>query len=327
MTQIKETIILSISVQGKQRLDKIFSLFQDYNVSRSQLQRLIKASHVKVNNIVVDDISHDVCYGDVVNIDIPKVQSDHIEAKDIPLKVIYEDEYLIVVDKPSGLTVHPGAGNKNDTLVNALVHRYNNDLSSVGGDERPGIVHRLDRNTSGLLVVAKDNVSHAKLSQQLQERDVKRKYIALIWNAPYKLSGSIVANIDRHKKHRTKMAVVLKGGKSAITHYKLLKTFCNKKISLLECVLDTGRTHQIRVHLSHKKWPIIGDPEYCNVQLGNAVLPDNVKTAISKLGRQALHAVNLSFTHPVTQKHLDLYSDLPKDINDILIALREYEDK
>lgn len=327
MTPIKETIILSISVQGKQRLDKIFSLFPDYNISRSQLQRLIKSRHVKVNNSVVDDISYDVVCGDLVNVDVPEVQSDHIEAKNIPLKVVYEDEYLAVIDKPSGLTVHPGAGNKSDTLVNALVHRYNSALSSVGGDERPGIVHRLDRNTSGLLVVAKDNISHEKLSEQLQERDVKRKYMALVWNVPYKLSGSIVANIDRHKKHRTKMAVVLRGGKSAVTHYKLLKTFCNKKISLLECILDTGRTHQIRVHLSHKKWPIIGDAEYCNVQLSNIMLPDNIKAVISNLGRQALHAVNLSFTHPVTQKHIDLYSELPKDISDILAALEEHEDK
>jgi 23S rRNA pseudouridine1911/1915/1917 synthase len=327
MTKIKEEISITISGPEKQRLDKVLSLSPEYNISRSQLQRLIKTGHVTVNQDKIEDISHEVRSGDSVHIEVLMAQSEHIEAKNIPLNVVYEDEYLIVINKPAGLTVHPGAGNHNDTLVNALVHHYKNNLSVIGGEERAGIVHRLDRNTSGLLVIAKDDITHAKLSEQLQERDVKRKYWALIWNCPYKLSGSIVANIDRHKRYRTRMAVSLSGGKHAVTHYKLLKTFYNKKIALLECSLDTGRTHQIRVHLSYKKWPIVGDPDYCNVQVSNSSLPDDIKQAIDKLKRQALHAINLAFTHPITQKPLDLVSELPEDISDILTEMQKYEDK
>lgn len=327
MSTTKEKIVVVSPSHKKQRLDRILSLFPEYNVSRSQLQRLIKFGHVKVNNVVVQSISGDVEYNDEVEVEVQKIQAKHIVGKDIPLDIVYEDEYLVVINKPHSLTVHPGAGNPDDTMVNALIYHYKNNLSSVGGDERPGIVHRLDRNTSGLLVVAKDNVAHARLSEQLQERNIKRKYWALVWNCPYKLSGSVVANIDRHKRHRTKMAVTLRGGREAVTHYKLLKTFCDKKISLVECVLDTGRTHQIRVHLSHKKWPIIGDPDYCGVSAANVKIPEDIRGVISQLKRQALHAVNLSFTHPMTEKFLDLHSDLPKDIGSVLKKLKEYEDK
>lgn len=327
MSTKKEKISITSPSHKKQRLDKIFSLFPEYSISRSQLQRLIRSSNVKVNQQVVVDISYAIYYGDEVEVEFLKKQSEHIVGKNIPLDIVYEDEYLIVINKPSGLTVHPGAGNPDDTLVNALIYHYNTNLSSVGGDERPGIVHRLDRNTSGLLVVAKDNITHAKLSEQIQERNVKRKYYAFVWNCPYKLSGSIVANIDRHKRHRTKMSVTLRGGKEAITHYKLLKTYCGKKIALLECVLDTGRTHQIRVHLSHKKWPIIGDPDYCGVSAANIKIPGDLRSEILTFKRQALHAKNLAFTHPITEKKLDLYSDLPKDIDNLLIKLSKYEDK
>lgn len=325
--QKKEKISIVSSSEKKQRLDKIFSLLPDYNISRSQLQRLIRLGNVKVNGVEVTDISYAINNEDVIDVEGVQSTSEHIVAKDIPLDVVYEDEYLIVINKPNGLTVHPGAGNKNDTLVNALIHHYKNNLSSMGGEDRPGIVHRLDRNTSGLLVIAKDNVTHNKLSEQMQERKIKRIYHALIWNAPYKLSGTIVANIDRHKRYRTKMAVSLKGGREAITHYRLLKTFLNKKISLLECILDTGRTHQIRVHLSHKKMPVIGDPEYCNLSLESRDVPEDVASEILNLQRQALHAVNLSFTHPITEKQLDFSSDLPKDIKNILVRLKQYEDK
>ena len=327
MSYIKEKISIVSPSKSKIRLDKIFTLFPDYNISRSQLQRLIKEGYARINGECIRDISHGVVLNDEIEVDVLKRDSDHIVANNIPLDIVYEDKYLVVINKPPALTVHPGAGNKNDTLVNALMYHYKNNLSSVGGEERPGIVHRLDRNTSGLLVVAKDDITHAKLSQQLQNREIKRKYLAITWNGPYKLSGTITTNIDRHKRYRTKMAVSLHEGKLAVTHYKLLKTFCNKKISLLECTLDTGRTHQIRVHLSYKKMPIIGDGEYSNLPLANSVVPADIKEEIGALGRQALHAFRLSFVHPITEKELDLLSELPKDIANVLTKLDQYEDK
>jgi 23S rRNA pseudouridine1911/1915/1917 synthase len=326
MHHIKEKISVISPSTYKCRLDKIFTLLPDYNISRSQLQRLIKEGHVNVNGKCVQDISHNIFLNDVINIEVPKRDSEHLIANDIPLDIVYEDDYLAIINKPAALTVHPGAGNKNDTLVNALMYHYKHNLSSVGGDERPGIVHRLDRNTSGLLVVAKDDLTHAKLSKQMQDRQIKRKYWAIVWNMPYKLSGTIITNIDRHKRYRTKMAVSLHGGKQAITHYKLLKTFCNKKLSLLECVLDTGRTHQIRVHLSYKKMPVVCDPEYCNMPLENFSIPTDLKEQIRALDRQALHAINLSFIHPMTETPMDFYSAVPKDIGDLLAKLEQYQD-
>ena len=326
ITNEKITIIYTAS-QAKQRLDKVMQDKEQYNLSRSQLQRLIKNGHVLVNNQAITDIAYMICPNDVIDINLVPQDPVNINPKNITLDIVYEDEHLMVINKPAGLTVHPGAGNYDDTLVNGLIHHYEQNLSSIGGEQRPGIVHRLDRNTSGLMLVAKDNITHAKLTQQLQERLIKRIYWVFVWNAPYKRAGTININIDRHKKHRTKMAISLNTGKTAITHYTLIKTFYNRKLSLIECKLETGRTHQIRVHMQYAKMPVIADPEYCQITPVNVPLADELRQALKAMSRQCLHAKELSFIHPISEKPLDFISSLPEDLEHLKKILEIYEDK
>lgn len=238
------------------------------------------------------------------------------------LDIVYEDDCLLVVNKPVGLTVHPGAGQHSGTLVNMLLGHTDGNLSSMGTHERPGIVHRLDKDTSGLLVVAKTNAAHAKLAASLQKRDMKRIYQAFAWSIPNPLQGTIDAPLGRDPKNRQRRAI-LPGGKHAVTHYKLLNTYA-RVASLLECHLDTGRTHQIRVHLAHIGCPVMADPLYAGrFATRRKHLPPEAQAALDALVGQALHAAHLSFPHPVTGEILSFTAPLPPTLQ----ALREAIEK
>ena len=261
--------------------------------------------------------------GDSLRIQLQSASlADHLQAEDIPLDIVYEDEYLLVVNKPAGLVVHPGAGNRSGTMVNALLHHCR-DLSTINGTLRPGIVHRLDKNTSGLLVVAKTDAIHLQLVRQFETRDITRIYQAVVWGNFRVKEGEIESLINRSKRDRQKMTVVKNHGKWALTTYKVLQSY--NYFSLVELVLKTGRTHQIRVHLNHIHHPVFGDPDYNGRQNQLSQLPLSVRAkAIDLLriiNRQALHAQKLSFIHPHIQQRMDFVSILPPDIKRLLAEL------
>lgn len=304
---------------AKQRLDK-FLAENLSKFSRSRLQGLIKKGEVTVNGKVVDNISAKVLEFDRVEVNVPEAEEVEIKpAPHIDIDIVYEDDDLLVINKQAGLTVHPGAGNFNDTLVNALLAKVKN-LSGINGELRPGIVHRLDRDTTGLMLVAKNDHAHNSLAEQIQNRDVSRVYHAMVWNAPELPQGKINANIGRHPQDRTKMAVVKSSGKKAITHFKLIKSYYNKAISMVECRLDTGRTHQIRVHMDHKKMPLVGDQVYSGqptLKRPNRIR-EEVRPFVENFPRQALHSKYIGFYHPVSDEYMEFEADYPQDIQKLL---------
>ncbi len=250
----------------------------------------------------------------------------------IPLDVVYEDDALIVIDKPAGLVVHPGAGHATGTLVNALIAHCGASLSGIGGVARPGIVHRLDKDTSGLLVIAKTDQAHRALADQFADHgrtgELERGYLALVWGAPSRPHGTIDANVGRHPTSRTKMAVLPAGkGREAVTHWRVVETFGRGKepvASLIECTLETGRTHQVRVHMAHIGHPLIGDPLYGQgFKSKLRSLPEPLHGKLAGLNRQALHAEELAFAHPVTGTLLKFNSPLPADLAEIVQAFKE----
>ena len=241
------------------------------------------------------------------------------------MDVQFEDKDIIIINKPKGMVVHPGAGNYKDTLANALVYRYKKNLSNINGEHRPGIVHRIDKETSGLLVVAKNNLSHSKLSKQFSEHSIKRKYICLIWGVIRPLEGCIKTLISRDKRNRQLMTVSDFNGKEAITNYKTKRIFNIKdipKISLVECELDTGRTHQIRVHMKYKKTPLIGDNQYGKKNIKFKKINKKFFELQSSLKGQALHAKSLGFVHPSSEKWIYFESKLPNDLEKLLNFLK-----
>jgi 23S rRNA pseudouridine1911/1915/1917 synthase len=241
------------------------------------------------------------------------------------LDIRYEDEHLLVVDKPAGLVVHPAPGNLDRTLVNALLAHCGDSLVGIGGVKRPGIVHRLDKDTSGLMVVAKSELAHARLAADFAARRISRAYFAVVWGVPLPPSGEIAGNIGRSPVNRKKMAVLPRGGRAALTRYRVLREF-RGIAAALECRLATGRTHQIRVHLSERGHPLIGDPLYGSSRTGrrSKLLPESVRGPVTAFPRQALHAQTLGFIHPISQESLEFKSELPSDIKLLLDMLEQF---
>jgi len=302
-------IVCAGHVQTTCRLDKVLALsFPD--LTRSTIQRYIEGGGVSVNTHIIIKPKYKVGVGDAIHLLLSPGVPSHLIAQEMPLSIVYEDADLLVINKPAGLVVHPGAGHADSTLVNALLAHCGSSLSGIGGVLRPGIVHRLDKDTSGLLVVAKNDPTHQGLSAQFQmdEKKIQRVYRAFIQGVMHPLSGTIAAPIGRSAHNRQKMAVRSSGGKEAVTHYRTVEVY--KRASLVECRLETGRTHQIRVHLSHQKHPIIGDSVYGG-QIKNIPFP-----------RQALHAFQLSFTHPSSKEVMTFHAPMPQDMIDLQEKLR-----
>lgn len=294
--------------------------------SRTFIKRLIEQGYLAVDNTVPRTIvepSYRVKPGEKFILGIPEVADLQLAGENIPLNIIFEDEELIVIDKPAGLVVHPAPGNQTGTLVNALIAHCGESLKGIGGVRRPGIVHRLDKDTSGLLVGAKTSLAHQSLVTQFSERTVQRAYIALVWGIPKKTSGLIDANIGRSPQNRKKMSVRHTGGREARTRYKVERIFSTTAACMLKCHLETGRTHQIRVHLAHIGHPIIGDPVYGGgiTRSRKASLGNDALTATSGLNRQSLHAYLLGFMHPVTGIKHRFESVLPPELAEICAFL------
>ena len=317
--------IVAISTYHDYRIDK-FLQSQINDLSRTRLQRLISDGEVKVNNIIVNTTSKKIKTNDQVEINFPAPKETQIKPNKIPLDVLYDDDDILVLNKSPGVVVHPGAGNYEKTIVNGLLFKYKNNLSAVGGKLRPGIVHRIDKDTSGVIVVAKNDIAHINLSEQFKNHTIKRKYEALIWGSLKPQKGKIIEKISRSVKNRQLMSVRKEKGKIAITNYKTLKVFQNlnlPKISFIECQLETGRTHQIRVHMNFKGNSIIGDKSYGRLKRKFKKIDKSIEKIINNFNRQALHAKSLGFIHPRTKKEVFFEANRPKDFNLLLKSLKK----
>lgn len=303
------------------RIDKFLALsFPE--MSRSQIQRLIKEGNVSCDDDIIADNSFKVRLDDSYQIFIPEAVDAEPEPQDIPLEVVFEDEDLIVVNKPAGMTVHPAPGSPDKTLVNALLYHCRDNLSGVGGVKRPGIVHRIDKDTSGLLVVAKNDMAHRALSEQFFDHSIERTYYALVYGLPNPLCGRVEACIGRSPYDRKKMATVSSGGKSAATNYKTLENF-KGVAALVQCNLETGRTHQIRVHMASLGCNLIGDQLYVKSKKTLIKgMDDGVKGFINNFPRQALHAKTLGFIHPRRKVKMSFNSELPEDFEQLMTVLK-----
>lgn len=318
-------VVISDENNGR-RLDRVLA-DEISDISRSRLKALIEDGHVTVNGKGATDPSGKVRAGQVYEIAVPPPVSATPEAEDIPLDVVYEDKDLLVINKPPGLVVHPAAGNHDGTLVNALLAHCGATLSGIGGVKRPGIVHRLDKDTSGLMVVAKNDAAHQGLSAQLADRTLSRAYLALVWGTPSPRKGKIQTHIGRSKTNRKKMAVLGSGGKEAVTHYEVRENF-GTLASLVECRLHTGRTHQIRVHMAHIRNWLVGDPVYGPPSVSRILKPEKNRKPealqmLKAFPRQALHAFELKFVHPASQKTMAFNCPLPEDMQELIGVLRE----
>lgn len=320
------TLVVTAEQAGT-RLDKALTLLSS-EISRARLQQVIKEGGVRLNGAIFTDGSRKVVEGDELALVMPEARPADPVGQDIPLTVVFEDEYLIVIDKPAGLVVHPAGGHEDGTLVNALIAHCGMSLSGIGGVRRPGIVHRLDKDTSGLLVVAKTDKAHQGLAKQFADHGrtgpLERAYLAIAWGVPRRHNGTIAANLERSNRNREKMAIVAEDkGREAITHFTVIERYppllkgtqeTEPLASLIECRLETGRTHQIRVHMSHIGHPLLGDQLYGSGFMTKAVrLPDRARAALDALGRQALHAALLGFAHPVTGEDMHFESEPPED--------------
>lgn len=306
---------IKITVLNQDTGERLDSLIHSKapELSRAAIQRLIKNGDIKVNS-ALSKMSHKVKAGEIITGTLPELDELSAIPEEIPINIKYEDKDLLVIDKSAGMVVHPAAGNYTGTLVNALLHHCK-DLSGIGGKLRPGIVHRLDKDTSGLMIVAKNDLAHINLSKQLKDKSLTRKYFAIIHGTPPQDEGKIDKMIGRSRTDRKKMAVVKEGGREAITFYKVIERF--KSHALLELTLKTGRTHQIRVHLKSIKCPVIGDSVY-----GKGFAESEQSLGI-KIKRQALHSHFLRFIHPRTGKSFEFDSPMPDDMNDVLQILRK----
>src|SRR4051794_33785777 len=307
--------------EGSVRLDRVLAV-RSPELSRSRLKALILAGHVAVKGAVIRDPAYHVAKDDTITIDVPEAVAAEPAGEAIALDIVYEDDDIIVLDKPKGLVVHPAAGHETGTLVNALIAHCGASLSGIGGVKRPGIVHRLDKDTTGLMVAAKNDRAHQSLTAQFADHGrtgpMRRGYMAFIWGVPNRARGMVDAPIDRHPFAREKMAV-RDSGREAVTHWELQASFNGRDgkpvASLLACQLETGRTHQIRVHLSHIGHPLLGDAVYGpHFKTKAGQLGPGGQSALAALGRQALHAYLLTLEHPRTGELLHWEATLPEDL-------------
>src|ERR1700681_2756805 len=315
--------------EGSARLDRVLAV-RLAQLSRSRLKALILAGSVTLKSAPVRDPAYHVSTGDTITIDVPEAVAAEPAGEAIALDIVYEDDDIIVIDKPKGLVVHPAAGHETGTLVNALIAHCGASLSGIGGVRRPGIVHRLDKDTTGLMVVAKNDRAHRALSAQFADHGrsgpLERGYLAFVWGAPERPRGTIDKPLGRHPRSRQRMAV-REDGRAAITHWTVLERYSGTDgqpaASLLDCRLETGRTHQIRVHLASIGHPLLGDDTYGpGFRTKAALLPAEARAALLGLGRQALHAYLLGVEHPVTGETLVYRSQLPADLDILRRALR-----
>ncbi len=333
---------MTIGANPPPRLDKALArdVPEEAALSRTRLAKLIEDGAVRMAGDVISSPKAFVAEGDVIEIALPEVIESHIEAEDLPLDVRFEDDDLIVVMKPAGMVVHPAPGTPSGTLVNALLHHFGGKLSGVGGVGRPGIVHRIDKDTSGLLVIAKSDRAHHGLAEQFAAHSVERVYLTLVHGHPDpadpRLRGvrgvsiepgaviKVTSDLARHKTDRQKQAVFFGHGKHAITRARVLEVFgIPAQVSLVECRLETGRTHQIRVHMAHAGHGLIGDPVYGGRRkVAKGALPDDAMARLAAFDRQALHAAILGFVHPVSGETIRFESALPQDMDDLITSLR-----
>jgi len=308
---------------NNQRVDQFISN-KEPTLSRTRVKNLIINLRLKINRKVIKDPSKKIIVGDILDLEIPEPKQLSLKPYNYKLDIIFEDEDLLVVNKSAGISIHPGPGNYDNTIVNALIN-YNKKLSNIGDELRPGIVHRLDKDTSGLILIAKNNRSHENLSNQFNKHTIKRIYQALIWGKLRPQKGRIETFIKRSSKNRQLMEVSFSKGKKAITNYKTLNVFENKKIptfSLVECKLETGRTHQIRVHMSYKGNNILGDKKYKKRFKKIKNIDQDLEKTLIKLDRQFLHAKSVGFVHPKTGQELEFNSNLPKDLEKVVKKLK-----
>jgi len=335
-------ITFSIADAPPPRLDKALArdVPEDANLSRTRLGKLIENGAVQVSGQVVRDPRARVEVGSQVDISVEEAEESHIAPEAIPLSIIFEDDDLIVVNKPAGMVVHPAPGSPSGTLVNALLAHCGDDLSGVGGMKRPGIVHRIDKDTSGLLVVAKTDAAHQGLAKQFEKHTVERYYQALVYGVPDandpRLRGirgtsfeagnilRLTTQLARHKTDRQRQAVLFNGGRHAVTRARTVERFGTPPVlALMECWLETGRTHQIRVHMAHAGHALVGDPTYGGKRkLPKTALPEVAQNAVRQFPRQALHAAVLGFEHPVTHEIMRFEAELPQDMADLLGSVR-----
>jgi 23S rRNA pseudouridine1911/1915/1917 synthase len=299
-------------------------------LSRSRLKALILEGRVARGGAVISEPSRRVKRGERFLVSVPPAAPAKPAAQAMPLEILFEDAHLVVLVKPAGLTVHPAPGNPDRTLVNALIAHCGASLSGIGGVARPGIVHRLDKDTSGVMVVAKTDAAHAALTAQFQSRSIERAYLALVWGVPRPATGRIEGAIGRSPRDRKKMAVLRRGGRAAATRYRVVRAFAvgtrAAAASLVECRLETGRTHQIRVHMAHIGHPVVGDPVYGRARhRATPDLPASVRKIVDGFKRQALHAAVLGFDHPASGARLRFEAPAPADFSNLLKSLGELE--
>lgn len=309
------------------RLDK-FLAGQLTDLSRARIQALIQDGQVFIDGALCESASVKLRGGQTIAVNIPPPEDAAPQAENIPLDIVFEDQDMLVINKPAGLVVHPGAGNWSGTLVNALLYHCGDSLSGIGGVVRPGIVHRLDKDTSGLMVVAKNDKAHQHLSAQLADRSLSRHYYAFVWKVPTSRKGVIDKPIGRHPTQRQKMAITARNGRKAVTRYEMRARY-HDSAALVECKLETGRTHQIRVHMAHIGHPLIGDPAYglqdnaAQSLLKKSGYGQEAIDALIDFPRQALHAYKIGFIHPQTNKVMDFEIPLPADLTAIKTVLEQ----
>ena len=316
--------LIVIDDENSQRVD-LFISNKEKDLSRTRIKNLILGKKLKINKKTITDPSKKIFTGDYIDLEIPEPKRVSLKPFNFKLNIVYEDKDLLILNKPAGISMHPGAGDYDKTLVNALMHYDSKNLSNIGDELRPGIVHRIDKDTSGLVVIAKNNISHENLSNQFSEHSIKRVYQTLIWGKLRPQFGKIDTLITRSSKNRQLMEVGLTKGKKAITNYKTLEVFENDKIptfSFIECKLETGRTHQIRVHMSYKGNNILGDKKYKKkfkkIKNINILLEKN----LTNLNRQFLHAKTIGFVHPKKNKKMIFSSILPQELGIIIKMLK-----